>query len=171
MSCRIERVLTFKEYVQMNEDGKKAGYWHEDPRIFTPGTAWPEPWYFDALGDLEGTDFDDDVYFHYKKPPNDPWNREKSHILSPHYWERCAHKRPPYAVICPNGEIWEIDRWSNNGSGWIVTGEFPLITCQPSIVVPGYHGYLTDGKFSADLEGRGPNGTPREMPPLRKVEA
>lgn len=59
------------------------------------------------------------------------------------------------------------DRRSSNGDGWNVTGDLPAITCAPSIVVPGYHGYLRDGVFTADIDGRAPCGTVRELPPLR----
>jgi hypothetical protein len=82
-------------------------------------------------------------------------------FLSVHYWRDWSDKRPPICVVCPNGEWWEVDRKSSNGEGWIVTGELPTITCSPSIVVDGYHGFLRAGEFTPDLEGRGPGGTPR----------
>lgn len=58
-----------------------------------------------------------------------------------------------------NGE-WTIDGPSQNGPGWERTGEPPRITVRPSILSypstagPGYHGWLTDGILSDDLEGR-----------------
>lgn len=90
-----------------------------------------------------------------------PDSANRTH-LSEHYWRDWSKTRPPVCVVCPNGEHWEIDRRSSNGSGWTVTGTFPLISCHPSIVVPGYHGYLKNGIFSNDLEGRGPNGVVRK---------
>lgn len=39
--------------------------------------------------------------------------------------------------------------------GWEITGEPPKVTIRPSINHVGvYHGYLTDGVLSDDLEGR-----------------
>ncbi len=84
-----------------------------------------------------------------------------AHGLSIHYWKDWSHIRPPICVVCPNGEQWEIDRKSSNGTGWTVKGEWPNLTCSPSIVVEGYHGFLKDGLFTADTEGRGPNGRAR----------
>lgn len=58
-----------------------------------------------------------------------------------------------------NGE-WAIDGPSRSGGGWTRTGEVPNITARPSILSypssagPGYHGWLTDGELSDDLEGR-----------------
>jgi hypothetical protein len=38
-----------------------------------------------------------------------------------------------------------------------------LSICAPSIVVEGYHGFLRDGEFTPDIEGRGPAGTARPI--------
>lgn len=47
------------------------------------------------------------------------------------------------------------DRLSSNGvSGWTVTGELPNITITPSIGAADYHGWVTDGVLSDDIEGR-----------------
>lgn len=47
------------------------------------------------------------------------------------------------------------DRMSSNGvSGWEVTGELPNITLRPSIGAVEYHGWVTDGVLSDDIEGR-----------------
>jgi hypothetical protein len=54
----------------------------------------------------------------------------------------------------PDGGEWTIDGPSTNGPGWERTGTPPQITARPSILSPGYHGWLTDGVLSADLEGR-----------------
>lgn len=58
-----------------------------------------------------------------------------------------------------NGE-WAIDAVSTSGGRWERTGEPPNITVRPSILSHGsatrkeYHGFLTDGVLSDDLEGR-----------------
>lgn len=54
----------------------------------------------------------------------------------------------------PDGHDWFIDGPSRSGGGWERTGEPPRLTARPSIASPGYHGWLTDGVLSADLEGR-----------------
>ena len=71
--------------------------------------------------------------------------------LSPHYESTWKEKRPPLQVVCPNGKEWCVDAISSNGDGWVVTGEPPSITCSPSIAVPGYHGFLQNGIFTADI--------------------
>jgi hypothetical protein len=57
-------------------------------------------------------------------------------------------------LMLPDGYEWLIDGPSANGPGWTRTGTPPLITARPSILSPRYHGWLTDGVLSADLEGR-----------------
>lgn len=154
---RITRVLTFAEFVAINEEAVAKGFYRNDRRVLLPGWAWPQPVYFDPLGELAAvagkTHYRGEAMF--TQPPADP---DKRGFLSPHYWRDWAGKRAPICVVCPNGEQWEIDRWSSNGTGWTVTGDLPNITCSPSIVVDGYHGYLRAGAFTADLEGRGPRG-------------
>lgn len=71
--------------------------------------------------------------------------------LSRFYWQQWSHKRPPISVLCPNGAEWIVDSKSSNGDGWQVMGDAPRITCSPSIAVPGYHGFLRDGIFTASL--------------------
>jgi hypothetical protein len=148
---KITRVLTVDEYLALDDQVIAAG---DRRRIFVPGMAWFEPWYWDHDGSWKSRG----KYVMCKERPTDP---NVNGFLSPHFWRDWADKRPPICVVCPNGEMWEIDRWSSNGTGWTVTGELPNITCAPSIVVEGYHGFLRDGEFTADLEGRGPNGRPR----------
>ena len=163
MTVRITRVLTGSEYAELNRKGMADGYWHGDVHVFPPGTAWYQPWYYNPLGEEVS-------HVMIKDRPADPNARG---FLSPHYWRDWADKRPPMCVVCPNGEQWEIDRWSSNGTGWTVTGDLPLISVSPSIVVDGYHGFLGSngappGQFTGDLEGRGPTGTARPYTP-RKV--
>ncbi len=134
----------------MNNDAVARGFWRDDRRIFAPGMGWPNPHYYDALSEIDGQ--------HVMIPRV---RRGELGFLSVHYWRDWADKRAPLSIVCPNGEIWEIDRKSSNGDGWKVTGTWPNLTCFPSIVVEGYHGWLRDGLFSADLEGRGPFGLVR----------
>lgn len=58
-------------------------------------------------------------------------------------------------IVIPGGMLFSPDRMSSNGtSGWHVTGDLPAITVTPSIGADGYHGWVTDGVLSDDLEGR-----------------
>lgn len=74
-----------------------------------------------------------------------------SFMLSRFYWTDWSHIRPPISVLCPNGQEWCVDAVSSNGEGWKVEGEVPNITASPSILVPGYHGYLCGGVFTPNL--------------------
>lgn len=148
---RINRILSFAEFVQLGEDAVARGFYRNDRRVFVPGMAWYQPFYFDPHGELAAF-----VAAHpnsnYRAEPmltERPADPERRDFLSPHYWRDWADKRPPIAVVCPNGAVWEIDRWSSNGTGWTVTGELPNITCSPSIVADDYHGWLRDGEFTA----------------------
>jgi len=155
MSIKITRVLTEPERQQMDKDAIEKGWYSNDRRVFLPGMAWHQPWYYAPEG------WPDQLpYRMFKQKPAD---FSADGHLSEHYWRDWADKRPPICVVCPNGEQWEIDRKSSNGSGWVVTGDLPNITCSPSIVVNGYHGFLANGLFTADLEGRGPNGIARPV--------
>lgn len=57
-------------------------------------------------------------------------------------------------MVLPDGHWWCIDGPSTSGGGWTRTGVPPRITARPSILSPRYHGWLTDGVLSDDLEGR-----------------
>lgn len=57
-------------------------------------------------------------------------------------------------LALPDGSPWTIDGPATNGPAWQRSGEPPRITARPSIASPGYHGWLTDGVLSDDLEGR-----------------
>jgi hypothetical protein len=88
-------------------------------------------------------------WFHDPQDPGDAAARENAlanpninHFLSRFYWKDWSHIRAPLCVLCPNGQEWCIDAKSSNGDGWTVTGEAPLVSASPSIVVPGYHGFL-----------------------------
>ena len=55
-------------------------------------------------------------------------------------------------AIMPSGGLWNID---HKGKGWKRTGEPPRITVTPSINHVGqYHGWLANGIFTDDSEGR-----------------
>lgn len=149
MTVCITRILSSAEHTAMGDDAVARGYYRNDSRIFVPGMAWFMDWYFDPTGERERTG--KNVMFKLA-------DRGKLGHLSIHYWRDWSDKRPPICVVCPNGEWWEIDRKSSNGDGWVVTGDLPNITCSPSIVVHGYHGFLRNGEFTPDLEGRGQNG-------------
>jgi hypothetical protein len=155
MTIRITRVLTDAEYHAMGEEAVANGWYRNDRRMFTPGLALFEPWYFDPTGESQRAGK------YVMCEPGHP-------MLSVHYWRDWAAKRAPIAVVCPNGEVWEIDRKSSNGDGWVVTGDLPNISCSPSIVVDGYHGFLgingaPPGQFTADVDGRPPNGIARPI--------
>lgn len=58
-------------------------------------------------------------------------------------------------VKLPGGGEWCIDGESVTGGFWQRSGKAPKITARPSILHPGvYHGWLTDGVLSDDIEGR-----------------
>lgn len=128
MTKLTEKLLTFAEYRALAEKAVTDGMWRNDKRVFLPGMGWFNDWYL--VRDL-GRDF-----------------------LSPHYYRDWAGKRPPIEIVCPNGELWCIDRKSSNGDGWQVTGEWPNITCAPSIIAGDYHGFLRNGEFTPDIDGK-----------------
>lgn len=134
---RLTTLLTWQEYKAKNDEAVARNFWCNDLRIFLPGMGWMNAWYFDPKGEC----------------PNMMCKKGDS-FLSIHYWRDWAHKRPPIEVVCPNGGVWCIDCKSSNGDGWTVTGEWPNITCTPSIVAADYHGFLRDGEFTPDLSGK-----------------
>lgn len=143
---KLSQLLTFAEYKAMGDDAVARGMWRNDRRIYLPGMGWFNNWYYDPKGEVARA----------MCMRGDPF-------LSVHYWRDWADKRPPIEVVCPDGNIWCIDRKSSNGDGWTVTGEWPNITCAPSIdcqpmgvTTPGgyYHGFLRNGEFTADLAGQ-----------------
>lgn len=150
MTVRIVRVLSFAEYVEMGEAAVARSFYRNDKRVFVPGMAWYQPFYYDPLGEMAAFVASHPGSNYRAKPmiaekPANPDDR--SGFLSPHYWRDWVDKRAPICVVCPNGEQWEIDRWSSNGTGWTVTGDLPNITCSPSIVAGDYHGFLRNGEF------------------------
>lgn len=107
----------------------QASYgWASLAEVAGPCVAWECPWYYDPL---------------------DPDHTErfgKEGFLSKFYWRDWAALRVPISVLCPNGKEWCIDQKSSNGDGWEVKfnggWEGGLFIVTPSIVVPGYHGFL-----------------------------
>jgi hypothetical protein len=155
LSTSITRVLSSSEYLTLGDEAVAKGYYRNDRRILLPGMAWEMDWIFDPTGLRQASG--KNVMIKSRDAPN-------AEHLSVYYWRDWADKRPPLCLVCPNGEIWEPDRVSSNGPGWQVAGIYPHITCRPSIVVTGYHGWLTDGQFSGNLEGRGSHGIARPLP-------
>jgi hypothetical protein len=110
--------------------------------FFPPGSMWFTPWYHDPMdpgdvGKIDGT------IARMRAEPNKHWH------LSIHYWTTWARIRPPIEVVCPGGIGWCVDAKSNNGDGWVVTGEAPNLICNPSIWTGQgqgkpreYHGWL-----------------------------
>jgi hypothetical protein len=149
---KITHIMSSAEFSATGSKAVDDGLYRNDTRRFLPGMAWFMDWYFDPTGEREKAG--KHVMFKAEQ-------KGKLGFLSVHYWRDWSDKRPPICVVCPNGEWWEIDRKSSNGDGWMVTGDLPNITCSPSIVVKGYHGFLRNGEFTDDIEGRGPNGIDR----------
>lgn len=108
-------------------------------RTFTPGEMW-----YAKPGNVEGT-----VCYGSE--------------LSAEYMRDWNGKRLPLLVTLPNGATIVLDKSSDCsklGRGWVITGEAPNITASPSVAmdgsgkIKGYHGWLQNGVFSDDLEGR-----------------
>ncbi len=77
--------------------------------------------------------------------------------MSAEYRRDWADRRPPLYVCLPSGAYFCVDRKDDaaGDAGWTVTGDPPRITVRPSINHMGcYHGWLTDGVLSDDVEGR-----------------
>lgn len=125
---------------QTRVDGRKGASLFE---IIGPGAMWLAPWYFDPADPEDGTSRS----MHLEQIARG----EKQNFLSRFYWQDWSDKRPPVCVVCPSGSDWCVDQVSTNGEGWKVTGSPPEITCAPSILVPGYHGFLQKGIFTPGL--------------------
>lgn len=95
----------------------------------------------------------------YSNPkPGDMWydkGARDASYLSDHYKIYNKPYRDPIWVVLPNGDFFCVDAHMNNSvEGWIVSGEAPNITVEPSIKVLGlnfeeiWHGYLRNGEFT-----------------------
>lgn len=136
------RLLSNDEFRELHERRLADGLPMRD--VFPPGFMWSMPWVWDPISraaELPG------IRARVEANPKAKW-------LSLYFWRSWADKRPPLCVVCPDGSQWVVDAGSTNGLGWEVAGVAPTITCSPSIVVPGYHGFLRDGVFTPDLDGR-----------------
>lgn len=133
--------------VWMAANNAQGRGWASLREVVAPCAMWFTPWYFDpanpeghgdcrtrALAAIKAGTFKKDSYY-----------------LSRFYWETWSTVRPPISVLCPNGAEWCVDAVSSNGDGWTVEGDVPNITASPSIMVPGYHGFLRGGVFTANL--------------------
>jgi hypothetical protein len=81
------------------------------------------------------------------------------HFLSPEF--RASGRDHVIVVRLPSGTDWVVDHVSSgslqrgNPQGWTVTGAWPQISVTPSInEVDRYHGWVSGGEISDDLEGR-----------------
>lgn len=142
------RRAAVKEWCEKNKtDG---GPWPPELRrlsntFIPPGSMWFCPWYFDIKDPDEGGKLDEWIASAQKPDYNG--------YLSVHYLTTWARIRPPICVVCPDGNHWVPDAKSSNGTGWIVTGDVPQITCAPSIWTSmsrpdTYHGFLQNGVFT-----------------------
>jgi hypothetical protein len=149
MGVSLRRFLTVEEREAVGDASvASGGYRNGVAAGFVPGMGWFTPWVYRPPGwDVTGK-------WHGKHQMVASPDAPNASFLSPHYWRDWAHIRPPICIVGPSGEEWEIDRKSSNGDGWKVIGEWPNITCQPSIVLTGYHGFLNDGEFTPDLDRR-----------------
>src|SRR6185503_3493428 len=125
--------------------------WATLAEITGPAVMWFAPWLHDPKN---GDDTADRVAALLRINKG-----EKPGYLSKFYWLSWSTIRAPIVVLCPNGREWCVDAMSSNGDGWTVSGDPPTITCTPSIAVPVYHGFLQNGVFTDDVEGRGISGT------------
>jgi len=153
---RREAVKSFPGYASL-----RGGRW--PPELYDlnclfipPGSLWECHWWFDPENEEDMRDLDERI----ARASQPDYNG----VLSVHYLRDWAHKRPPLCVKLPNYSDWVVDQKSTNGTGWTATTAGPPyedITCSPSILVPGYHGFLQNGEFTPDLDnGQGPDGVP-----------
>lgn len=122
--------------------------WARLDEVTAPCAMWFATWYFDPKNPEKGIRREAALQ---ALADGTFGMGEKNFYLSKHYWQMWSDKRPPICVLCPNGREWCVDAKSSNGDGWTVIGDPPTITCSPSILVPGYHGYLRDGVFTPNM--------------------
>lgn len=122
--------------------------WATIADVVKPCAMWFAPWYFDPADPEKGlrrsaalASIADGTF----------GKGERNYYLSRFYWTTWSQSRPPICVLCPNGAEWCVDAKSSNGDGWTVEGAPPTITAAPSILVPGYHGFLRGGVFTPNM--------------------
>jgi hypothetical protein len=58
-------------------------------------------------------------------------------------------------VMLPARCLWNMNETTSKGARWTVTGKPPNVSATPSINFVGkYHGYVTNGVVTDDVEGR-----------------
>lgn len=62
-------------------------------------------------------------------------------------WDKGPDGRSLHVSLPPNGglDYWCVDGPAKGGGSWTRTGEPPLVTANPSILTPRYHGFLRNG--------------------------
>ena len=101
-----------------------------------------------------------------RETPNNEWPEEKQpgDIFRHRFTLDDGSEQIAWYVVLPQGGLFDIHSKSDSG-GWNVQGEPPNVTLTPSIlrhevtgggrvIVPGWHGYITNGIMTDDLEGR-----------------
>lgn len=152
-SCHDAKTLFGETHVRWNppRDGRGATYStdeslappHDDPR-------WPracdcgyvfddaDHWQLFGLLLYRRVDGTGELFTDRDAPPGAMWNAD---------WLLPAYAGPDgksLMVQTPGGP-WAIDSGAKGGGRWTRTGDAPRITARPSILMPGYHGFLTDG--------------------------
>ena len=75
---------------------------------------------------------------HEEAPPGAMWDAS--------WWPEKGPDGICLMVKLPDGCEWMVDGPSSNSkTPWERAGKPPLVTARPSILTPGYHGFLTDG--------------------------
>lgn len=124
-----------------------ARYPHDDPRwpskcdhcgaAFAEGDAW-QVFHEEVFVRADGEPGD---FFIRSLPPGAMYDATWLHGNA----EMCGPDGRALILQLPDGRPWHIDGSATNGPGWTRTGDAPRITARPSILTPGYHGWLTDG--------------------------
>lgn len=119
---------------------------------------------FDASGSYEDVlSMEIGDMFYVDKP--EEWLRRRH--LTQQFWDHTFKQRRPLKLVMPcfygnklGKQLFWIDGQCHDDEkgyydGWTVLGTAPLITVTPSInMVGSYHGHLTNGVITDDVEGR-----------------
>lgn len=125
----------------------------EDPRwptacacgyVFTESDRW-DLFVFDLWKRVDGQLGE----FSLHANPEPPTLRAPAGAMWDAWWHHGSSWTGPdgrsIGVMLPDGTDWHIDGPSKGGSPWSREGTPPNITARPSILTPGYHGFLTNG--------------------------